>query len=84
MKTTFERKAKIAFAEWILADLELQTDKGSYFPYCCHIAEASARVAALALMYVRGIEQAEQLGLVSIGKATQTKQWIETGVLKVL
>jgi hypothetical protein len=81
---TFTQKLTLQLGEWILSDLILQSDIASQYPFCCHESEASSRVAAIASMYVRAIEQAERLGLLPIGKASQVKQWLSTGALKVL
>lgn len=72
--------------EWLVDDLRLQTDKIPT-PFSCGTVEGKRttdeidRIVALAAMYIRLLEQAEQLGLLRIGESSQVKRWLRSGVL---
>jgi hypothetical protein len=80
------QKRTLQFGEWVIDDLRLQTDELPV-PFCCtptgkkRVTDAVDRTAALSAMYVRLLEQAENLGLLRIGESAQVKRWLTSGVL---
>ena len=83
---TPSQKRTLQFGEWVIDDLRLQTDKIPT-PFSCHgpnvmsQPNAQDRTAALGAMYIRLLEQAENLGLLRIGESAQVKKWLTSGVL---
>lgn len=77
---------QMRLGEWLIDDLRIQTDKIP-MPFCIGPAEgkrttdAVDRAAALAAMYIRLLEHAENLGLLRIGESAQIIRWLRSGVL---
>lgn len=94
---TPSQKRTLQFGEWVIDDLRMQTDKVVHPFSCYHTpdnhvpmpsprtvavaTDAIDRTAALAAMYVRLVEQAENLGLLRIGESAQVRKWLTSGVL---
>ena len=73
---TPSQKRTLQFGEWVIDDLRLQTET-----FCCwgpgrNHPNTVDRNAALGAMYVRLLEQAENLGLLRIGESAQVKKWL--------
>lgn len=72
--------------EWVVDDLRLQTDRIPV-PFSCgpmpgkKHTDTVERTAALGSMYIRLLQQAENLGLLRIGESAQVIRWLRSGVL---